>query len=116
MAEVVGGGLARVASTSPMLPGLTNISWVGATPVDEKLTHYRVSFFTLVAPDCPLTGEQIDEIDKMMTPVQRREQYSDGKIWPHKAYVHRPMLSAVDGPILKYREWYRQFDPRPMAG
>jgi hypothetical protein len=113
MAEVVGGGLARVASTSPMMPGLTNISWVGATPVDEKLTHYRVSFFTLVAPDCPLTGEQIDQIDQVMTPIQCREQYSDGKIWPHKAYVARPMLSAVDGPILKYREWYSQFHPRP---
>ncbi len=115
MAEVVGGGLARVASSSPMMPGITNISWVGATPVDEKLTHYRVSFFMLIAPDCPLSGEQIDQIDQAMTPVNRAEQYSDGKIWPHKAYVHRPMLSAVDGPILKYREWYKQFHPRPVA-
>ena len=68
------------------------------------------------APDCPLTDEQIDAYDKAATPINKAEQYSDGKIWPHKAYVHRPMLSAVDGPILKYREWYRQFDPRPMVG
>jgi hypothetical protein len=50
-----------------------------------------------------------------MTPINRAEQYSDGKIWPHKAYVARPMLSAVDGPILKYREWYAQFHPQPVG-
>ena len=33
------------------------------------------------------------------------------RIWPHKAYVTRPLLSAADGPILKYREWYAQFHP-----
>ena len=116
MAEVVGGGLARVAASFPTtMPGVTSISWVGATPVDEKLTHYRVSFFMLVSPDCPLSGEQLDQIDKAMTPVNRAEQYSDGKIWPHKAYVARPMLSAVDGPILKYREWYAQFHPQPVG-
>src|SRR5262249_36283867 len=74
--EVIGGGLTRIESVSPMLPGLTTVTYVGATPVDEALTHYRVKTFLLVAEDCPLTGDQIDEIDRRATEVTRAEQYS----------------------------------------
>lgn len=111
-AEVIGGGLTRIESVSPMLPGLTTVTYVGATPVDENLTHYRVNVFLLVAPDCPLSDEQITEIDRRSTEVTKLEQYSDGKIWPHKLYVARPMLSNVDGPFHTYRDWYAQFHPR----
>jgi hypothetical protein len=111
-AEVIGGGLTRIESRSPMMPGLTWITHVTATPVDEKLTHYRMRLHLRVDADCPLSEEQIDHINQVMCENQRREQYSDGKIWPFKAYAAQPMLSAADGPILKYREFYQQFHPR----
>jgi hypothetical protein len=95
-----------------MLPGLTTVTYVGGTPVNETLTHYRVKTSVLVAEDCPLPPDAIVEIDRKMVEVTKLEQYSDGKIWPHKRYVARPMLSNVDGPFLKYRQWYAQFHPR----
>jgi hypothetical protein len=111
-AEVIGGGLTRIESHGPMLPGLTTVTYVGGTPVDEALTHYRVMTFLLIAEDCPLPEAMIREIDQKMTEVTRLEQYSDGKIWPHKRYVARPMLSNVDGPFHAYRQWYARFHPR----
>jgi hypothetical protein len=114
-AEVQGGGLVRIESYTPMLPGLTTVTYVSGIPVDENLTHYRVRTFLLVADDCPLPREAIVEIDARMVEVTKLEQYSDGKIWPHKRYVARPMLSNVDGPFLKYREWYAQYHPRVDA-
>jgi nitrite reductase/ring-hydroxylating ferredoxin subunit len=114
-AEVQGGGLVRIESHSPMLPGLTTVTYVSGIPVDENLTHYRVRTMLLVADDCKLPREAIVEIDAKMVEVTKLEQYSDGKIWPHKRYVARPMLSNVDGPFLKYREWYAQYHPRVDA-
>jgi hypothetical protein len=98
-----------------MLPGLTTVTYVSGIPVDENLTHYRVRTMLLVADDCKLPREAIVEIDAKMVEVTKLEQYSDGKIWPHKRYVARPMLSNVDGPFLKYREWYAQYHPRVDA-
>jgi nitrite reductase/ring-hydroxylating ferredoxin subunit len=111
-AEVIGGGLVRIESRASMLPGLTTVTYVGGTPVDASLTHYYVKTCLLVAEECPLPREAIVEIDAKMVEVTRMEQYSDGKIWPHKRYVAHPMLSNVDGPFNKYRDWYAQFHPR----
>ena len=110
--EVIGGGFVRIESTSPMLPGLKTITFVSGTPVDETLTHYRVRTYMEKYDGCPFTDEQIAEIDRVSVERTKEEQYSDGKIWPHKAYVARPMLSAVDGPFHDYRNWYAQFHPR----
>ena len=110
--EVIGGGFVRIESTSPMLPGMKTITFVSGTPVDETLTHYRVKTYMEKFDGCPFTDEQIAEIDRVSVERTRKEQFSDGKIWPHKAYVERPMLSAVDGPFNDYRKWYAQFHPR----
>ena len=111
-AEVIGGGFVRIESRSPMLPGLTTITFVSGTPVHEHLTHYRVKTFFEKHEGCPLTDEQIAEIDRISVERTKVEQFSDGKIWPHKAYIAKPMLSAVDGPFNMYRQWYAQFHPR----
>jgi nitrite reductase/ring-hydroxylating ferredoxin subunit len=113
--EVIGGGFVRIESTGPQLPGLKTITFVSGTPVDETLTHYRVKTYMEKLDGCPFTDEQIAEIDRISVERTKEEQYSDGKIWPHKAYVARPMLSAVDGPFNDYRKWYAQFHPRVAA-
>ena len=111
-AEVIGGGFVRIRSSSPMLPDLDTITFVSGTPVNEQLTHYRVKTYLEKGPNCPFTDEQIADIDRQTVERTRFEQYSDGKIWPFKAYVDRPMLSNVDGPFNAYREWYAQYHPR----
>lgn len=111
MAEVVGPGVANVRSTTPFVPGVTAVNYVGATPVDETLTHYRVTLFLINDVNNPAPQEAIDQFDAYLTPTTKKEQYSDGKIWPHKAYVAAPILSDQDGPIFKYRKWYEQFHP-----
>ena len=38
-----------------------------------------------------------------------RQVNQDIPIWEHKAYHEHPMLCDGDGPIAKYRRWFRQF-------
>lgn len=109
--EVIGGGLSRVESRTSHAPGITTIYYVSVTPVDASLSHYYVHQFFLKDDDCALSAEQIDAFTAMAAEHGLKEQYSDGKIWPFKAYVEQPMLSSADGPILKYRDWYKQFHP-----
>ena len=109
--SVYGGGLSRVESRTPHAPGLTTIYYVSVTPVSRELSHYYVHQFFLKDADCPMTDEQIVQFTDMAAKHGEIEQWSDGKIWPHKVYVEQPMLSAIDGPILKYRDWYTQFHP-----
>lgn len=109
--EVIGGGLSRVESRTPHAPGITTIYYVSVTPVDASLSHYYVHQFFLKDDDCPMSAEQIERFTTMAAEHGLKEQYSDGKIWPFKAYVEQPMLSSADGPILKYRDWYKQFHP-----
>lgn len=35
---------------------------------------------------------------------------SDFAIWANKVHVRKPMIVGGDGPILAFRQWYRQFD------
>ena len=37
----------------------------------------------------------------------------DVPIWENKAYRPQPLLSAADGPIMRYRRWARQFYGAP---
>ncbi|GAO53543.1 phenylpropionate dioxygenase and related ring-hydroxylating dioxygenases, large terminal subunit [Novosphingobium sp. MD-1] len=109
--EVIGGGLSRVESRTPHAPGIVTVYYVSVTPVDAELSHYHVHQFFLRDDDCPMTEEQIAAFTELAAEHGLKEQWSDGKIWPFKAYVEQPLLSAVDGPILKYRDWYKQFHP-----
>ncbi|WP_156842814.1 Rieske 2Fe-2S domain-containing protein [Novosphingobium aquimarinum] len=109
--EVLGGGLSRVESRTPHAPGLTTIYYVSVTPVSAELSHYWVRQTFLRDADCPLSDEQAMAFTSLAAKHGEAEQWSDGKIWPHKAYVERPLLGAADGPILKYRDWYAQYHP-----
>ena len=39
----------------------------------------------------------------------------DFEIWKNKRYIHPPVLSKGDGPIVPYRRWCRQFYPPPVS-
>jgi 3-ketosteroid 9alpha-monooxygenase subunit A len=110
--EVIGGGLSRVESRTPHAPGILTVYYVSVTPVDESLSHYYVTQLFRRDEDCPMSDAEIARFTALATEHGMREQHSDGKIWPFKAYVERPLLTSADGPILKYRDWYRQFHPQ----
>ena len=46
--------------------------------------------------------------------TQTNEQFAqDVPIWEHKMYRDRPMVTKIDGPVLQYRRWFRQFYSDP---
>lgn len=108
---VLGGGLSRVESRTNHAPGITTVYYVSVTPVDETLSHYRVQQFFLKEDDCTMDPADIARFTALAAEHGEKEQHSDGKIWPYKAYVEHPLLSSADGPILRYREWYSRFHP-----
>ena len=55
--------------------------------------------------------DALKQIFAGLAPEIKRQLEQDVVIWEKKVYMPRPMLAASDGPILKYREWYRQFYP-----
>jgi hypothetical protein len=44
-----------------------------------------------------------------------REFKRDIPIWENKIHLPRPVLSEVDGPIVRFRTWSRQFYEEPAA-
>jgi len=82
------------------VPGmLTFVSSV--TPVDEDNVHVRWMFSVPVD-----AGEQGARFFA--------KQFTSGvtqdiPIWENKIYRAKPPLTRVDGPILAYRRWFRQF-------
>ena len=65
--------------------------------------------------DCPVPPDGLRQLFAALGPEIRRQLEQDVVIWEKKAYMDRPMLAASDGPILKYRQWYRQFYPDDPA-
>jgi 3-ketosteroid 9alpha-monooxygenase subunit A len=39
----------------------------------------------------------------------------DVPIWEHKTWLEKPRLTAVDGPVMRYREWFSQFYSGPRG-
>jgi nitrite reductase/ring-hydroxylating ferredoxin subunit len=86
----------------------------------RKLSYAYVFFFT------PLDGERVEMRsvlgmkrlgNRLLEWVLMRKAIREGAgtieqdipIWENKRYRERPQLSEMDGPILQYRRWYRQF-------
>lgn len=54
----------------------------------------------------------------MPTPIPRLPGggRQDVPIREHRAWLDRPRLTALDGPIATHRRWYRRFDSALAAG
>ena len=101
---------------------------VNRTCVDAKIKLYYtfVFFFTPV-------DEETTEVTCMLSMKKTRSRFishlllnkaiaegehtidQDVPIWENKIYRARPLLSETDGPIMKYRNWARQFYPQGNA-
>ncbi|MYI56679.1 MAG: Rieske 2Fe-2S domain-containing protein [Acidimicrobiia bacterium] len=96
--------------------------WVLATPVDGRLID--LSLVTQVGgmsePKRRIAGLgflpgplRARVMNRILTPMQKRDVLQDVKIWSRKQHLRRPRLARSDGEIMRYRAYCRQFYPAP---
>jgi nitrite reductase/ring-hydroxylating ferredoxin subunit len=81
------------------------INYITQTPIDDEQTDVRLHFSMKRLPDEAAT-RAVAEINDRITNQQFRQ---DVPIWEHRAYLEKPRLTEIDGPVAQYRRWYRQF-------
>jgi 3-ketosteroid 9alpha-monooxygenase subunit A len=83
-------------------------SWMNLsnTPIDDE--NMAIWFGMMVKADGPITPEFMKMRDEQVANAHFGAS-QDIVIWENKTLVDNPMLCRNDGPILKAREWYRQF-------
>ncbi len=81
------------------------LTYITQTPVDDELTEIGIHFSMKRLPD-PDATRSISELNDRITNQQFTQ---DVPIWENKVYRERPMLTKVDGPVVEYRRWFRQF-------
>jgi phenylpropionate dioxygenase-like ring-hydroxylating dioxygenase large terminal subunit len=97
-----GPGLVAVEVKQGALDLLTYIT---QTPIDDERTDVRLHFSMRRLPDEAAT-RAIAEANDRITNDQFRQ---DVPIWEHKVWLAKPRLTAVDGPVARYRAWFAQF-------
>jgi nitrite reductase/ring-hydroxylating ferredoxin subunit len=97
-----GPGLVAVEVKQGSLDLLTYIT---QTPIDDERTDVRLHFSMRRLANEGAT-RAIAEANDRITNDQFRQDLS---IWEHKTWLAKPRLSAVDGPVTRYREWFAQF-------
>lgn len=81
------------------------INYITQTPIDDEHTDVRIHFsMTRLADDAATRA--VAELNERITNEQFRQ---DVPIWENRAFVERPRLTELDGPVAQYRRWYRQF-------
>ncbi len=81
------------------------LTYITQTPIDEELTEVNLHFSMKALPDQKAT-ESICELNDRIT----NEQFTqDIPIWENKIYRDHPIITKVDGPVVQYRRWFRQF-------
>ena len=108
-------GVEILARTTNCGPGMSavrvdvatieTLALVAHTPIDDERVDLHLSFCMKRIPDAGAMA-RIEAVNREITNAQFRQ---DIPIWEHKIYRERPLLTAVDGPIARYRQWYRQF-------
>lgn len=84
---------------------LEMLTYITQTPVDDEITEVHLLFSMKHLPDEDAT-RAVSELNDRIT----NEQFAqDVPIWENKVYRERPPLTAVDGPVTRYRRWFRQF-------
>jgi nitrite reductase/ring-hydroxylating ferredoxin subunit len=87
------------------------LNYITQTPIDDEWTDVCIHFSMERLADEAAT-RAVAELNERITNEQFRQ---DVPIWEHRAWLERPRLTAQDGPIAKYRRWYRQFYSQPPA-
>lgn len=80
-------------------------------PIDENTVLHRMTFMVSKKVPLPIRGL----VARFLIYSARSEFERDIPIWETKVHRSRPVLSDVDGPIGRYRQWARQFYSAPAA-
>jgi 3-ketosteroid 9alpha-monooxygenase subunit A len=96
-----GPGLASVS----LRPGFELVATASTVPVDEHAIDSRVLFWVRrnLNPAPWLLARFL------VAPEACRQFAEDIPIWTHKRHWDRPVLCDGDGPIMKFRRWYRRY-------
>lgn len=84
---------------------LDMLTYITQTPVDDDYVEVSI-LFSMRRLDDEQTTESIAELNAHTTNVQFHQ---DLPIWENKIYREHPPLTRMDGPIVRYRRWFRQF-------
>lgn len=87
--------------------GLTNHTVLSlGTPIDEHRSLYRLLFLTKKPRHAPLLAGLMNRLLRIYA---RGDLRKEARIWERRIYPSRPVYSATDRSIPKFRAWYRQF-------
>jgi len=81
------------------------INYITQTPIDDEHTDVRIHFSMKRLPDAAATRAVAD----LNARITNEQFLQDVPIWENRAWVERPRLTEIDGPVAQYRRWYRQF-------
>jgi len=90
------------------------LTYITQTPIDDELTEVTLCF-SMKRLDDEAATESISALNDQVTNTQFTQ---DVPIWENKVYRERPIITKVDGPVVQYRRWFRQFysDQGEQAG
>lgn len=75
------------------------------TPIDRDRVHTRFAF---TQPRAEAEGPMAGLARALIKDICKQFD-QDKVIWDRQAYLHNAMICAGDGPIMRYRSFYRQF-------
>lgn len=104
-------GVGIVIADTHVLPGdLRTRQRIYPTPIDTE----QIAIFGVNNTHAMSDPGYTREIDDVFWSAFTTDFPRDFPIWETKAYVEKPILSAADGPIARYRKWARQFYDYPV--
>ena len=102
--EIVTRNCGPGMSVQSFVHGVRAVMLGTVTPITARRMTLRFAF----TKPAHLTSQQDMLANALIGEVVRQVE-QDIPIWEHKTYHERPMLCDGDGPIAKYRRWFRQF-------
>jgi nitrite reductase/ring-hydroxylating ferredoxin subunit len=104
LARTVNSGPGVSVTTYAAGPAET-LTLVTQTPIDEELAELSFSFCMRRLDD----EKAMAAIEAINRDIVLRQFSQDIPIWENRIYREKPILTAVDGPIVEYRRWFRPF-------
>lgn len=84
---------------------LDMLTFITQTPVDDEMAEVAIHFSMKALEDEQAT-KSVAALNAEITNLQFTQ---DIPIFEHRIYRERPILTKVDGPVGRYRRWFRRF-------
>jgi 3-ketosteroid 9alpha-monooxygenase subunit A len=117
IAENYGPGSAVVRFTKE---GVSMTAGVFSTPITNDRSETRWFYTFMDYPEGTAERKMAERLKAMSFEADPEDEQGAGfetvdiLIWTHKKYRPKPLLVEGDGPILQFREWYKQFYAEPL--